>query len=158
MLSIINHYSQPELIASKLYDESTFYKAFIKDLEKCDKEVIIESPYITQARMKLFWPVFDKLHLKNVKIHVMTRDPREHESFMAAQSEAEIRNFEACGINTLICTGHHHRKLAILDRKIVWEGSLNILSQCWSREIMRRIQGEQMAKQMFNFLKLSKYI
>ncbi len=158
MLSIIYHKSQPELTASKLFDEKTFYKALTFDLQKCKKEVIIESPYITKERMKLFWPIFDKLLLRKVKIYIMTRDSSEHEPFMAAQSEAEIRNFEACGVHTLICSGNHHRKLAILDRKILWEGSLNILSQCRSREIMRRIEGETMAKQMFNFLKLSKFI
>ncbi len=158
MFSFRRSQSQPELTASSLFDEKTFYKAFLDDLSRCKEEIIIESPYITQVRMNMLWPVIDKLLLKKLKIYVMTRDPGEHEQFMATQSEAEIRNFEACGVQTLICTGNHHRKIAILDRKILWEGSLNILSQCKSREIMRRIEGEQMAMQMFNFLKLGKFI
>ncbi|MDE2026629.1 MAG: hypothetical protein KGJ07_09155, partial [Patescibacteria group bacterium] len=65
---------------------------------------------------------------------------------------------EEVGIQVLLCRGNHHRKLAILDRKILWEGSLNILSQANSREIMRRIDSEMITKQMFSFIQYSKFI
>jgi len=62
------------------------------------------------------------------------------------------------GVQTFLCSGNHHRKLAIIDRKILWEGSLNILSQNNSREIMRRIEGEAFATELFEFLNLGEYI
>ena len=77
---------------------------------------------------------------------------------MELQSEDAIQRCETLGIQVLLCTGNHHRKLAILDRKIHWEGSLNILSQTWSREIMRSIEGQELALQTFNFLKLEKFL
>ncbi len=107
--------------------------------------------------MKILTPVFKKLLKRNVKIYVITRDPSEHNETMEVQSEEEITKFETMGVQTLLCVGNHHRKLAILDRKILWEGSLNILSQNKSREIMRRIEDEDMAIQMFNFLEFGKY-
>jgi phosphatidylserine/phosphatidylglycerophosphate/cardiolipin synthase-like enzyme len=146
------------LLNSQLYDETTFYQAFIFDLENCRKEVIIESPYITAKRAEMFIPVFNDLLSKGVKIYVMTRDPKEHEESMEQQSEETISLFERMGVQVLLCIGNHHRKLAILDRKILYEGSLNILSQTYSREIMRRIQSEKLTMQMFNFLKLAKFL
>jgi len=143
---------------SKLYDEKSFYPAFIKDLESCKEEVIIESPYITASRMRMLRPVFEKLINKGVKIHIMTRDPKEHEMGMEIQSEEEIRYCEVLGIDVLLCVGNHHRKLAILDGKILWEGSLNILSQTHSREIMRRIYNKETAEEMFQFLRLDRFI
>lgn len=143
---------------SSLYDEKTFYQTFLKDLENCKEEVIIESPYVTSQRMRTFDRIFQKLLKRGVKIYVITRDPQEHDEFMEPQSESEIHNFEVLGINTLLCTGNHHRKLAILDRKILWEGSLNILSQAYSREIMRRIPEEKFAKEMFDFLNLERFL
>jgi len=144
--------------SSKLFDEKSFYQAFIGDLDKCEKEVIIESPFITSERMKGFRSRFKKLLEREVKIYVFTRDPNEHEPSMKAQSEVEIANFERIGVQTFICKGNHHRKLAILDRKTLWEGSLNILSQANSREIMRRVECEEVASQMFEFLKLGRFI
>ncbi len=143
---------------SELHNEKTFYQAFVKDLMSCRKEIIIESPFITTERMNGFRSVFNNILEKGVKIYIFTRDPKEHEWNMALQSEAEIQNFERTGIQTLIALGNHHRKLAILDRKILWEGSLNILSQNNSREIMRRIESERFASEMFNFLRLDKFI
>lgn len=143
---------------SQLYDEKTFYQTFWRDLENCQEEVVIESPYITYQRMKTFDRIFEKLIKKGVKIYFITRDPKEHEVGMEIQSEAVISYCERIGIQVLLCLGNHHRKLAILDRKVLWEGSLNILSQTYSREIMRRIQDDETTMEMFNFLKLSKFL
>ena len=148
----------PELLRSALYDENTFYKAFVNDLDNCRKEVIIECPFITSARISLLQPYFEKLLSVGVKIYIITRDPREHNEVMEDQSEAEISHFEEIGVHVLLCPGNHHRKLAIIDRKILWEGSLNILSQTRSHEIMRRIECKSLSIQMFNFLKLGRYL
>ncbi|MBP6098525.1 MAG: hypothetical protein KA477_00910 [Candidatus Levybacteria bacterium] len=144
--------------SSKLFNEYTFYESFITDLKKCKKEVIIESPFITTGRMNDFRAVFEKILDKDVKIYIFTRDPSEHEVAMAYQAETEIQYFEKIGVQALICTNNHHRKLAILDKKILWEGSLNILSQNKSKEIMRRIEDKEITMQMFEFLNLGKFL
>jgi len=146
------------LMGSELHDERTFYQAFTKDLLKCRKEIIIESPFVTSKRMTFFRPHFQQLINRGVEIYIITRDPLEHTEGYQIQSELEIQEFERIGVHTFLCTGNHHRKLAILDREILWEGSLNILSQTKSREIMRRIRGKEWADQMFHFLQLEKLI
>jgi hypothetical protein len=143
---------------SSLFDEKTFYQTFLRDLGRCQNEVIIESPFITSERMGTFDRIFQKLLNKDVKIYIFTRNPKEHDEFMEPQSEDAIRWCESVGIQVLLCTGNHHRKLAILDRKLLWEGSLNILSQTRSREIMRRIDDEAITKDTFSFLKLYKFL
>lgn len=97
-------------------------------LGACKEEVIIESPFITTDRMKTLKPTLERLIGKGVKVYVITRDPKEHTNGYEIQSEEEIRYFEVLGVQVLLYMGNHHRKLAILDRKLLWEGSLNILS------------------------------
>ncbi len=146
------------MLNSSLFDETTFYQKFTQDLLHASREVVIESPYITRERMIGLFPIFNALIKRDVKVYVITRDPREHMESLENQSESEIRKFEALGVQVLLCTGNHHRKLAILDRKILWEGSLNILSQTKSREIMRRIDDQEATLQMFTFLKLERFL
>ncbi|HET9947198.1 MAG TPA: phospholipase D-like domain-containing protein [Patescibacteria group bacterium] len=146
------------MFKSSLFDEKTFYQTFLEDLKHCTSEVIIESPFITSYRMKTFDRVFQNLLEKGVKIYIITRDPSEHDNGYDIQSEEAVRWCEEIGIQVFLCKGNHHRKLAILDRKILWEGSLNILSQVKSREIMRRIDSEKITLQTFKFLHFSKYI
>ncbi len=78
--------------------------------------------------MKQLYPFFSKLMKKGIRIYIITRSPFEHESKYLFESEFEIQRFENTGIQVLLCDGNHHRKLAIIDREILWEGSLNILS------------------------------
>ena len=146
------------MIKTSLHDEKTFYPHFLSDLEQSQSEVIIESPFITIARMKTLWPVFRRLVARGVKVYIVTRDPREHTDGYDDQSEVEIQEFEAVGIQVLMCTGNHHRKLAIIDRNILWEGSLNILSQTKSREFMRRLEDGGFAVDLFNFIGYEKYM
>ncbi len=143
---------------SVLHDEKTFYKAFLSDLDRATEEIIIESPFITSNRMKMLWPSLRRVYSRGVKVYIITRDPNDHNNGYEIQSESEIEALEALGIQVFLCTGNHHRKLAIIDRKVLWEGSLNILSQIKSREIMRRLNGGGFAGDMFNFLNFGRYI
>ncbi len=158
---MFNLFSSPQSLPqfdSRLYDEKGFYQQFVKDLKTCKHEVIIESPYISTSRMKQLASVFSRLIANGVKVYVITRDPDKHIEEYALQAEQEIRWFESIGVQVIATTNNHHRKLAIIDRKILWEGSLNILSQTNSREIMRRIAGAYYAREMVEFLKLEKFL
>lgn len=141
---------------SKLYDEKGFYGAFVKDLRQAKEEVIIESPFITSGRMRKLFPVFEELIRRDVKVYVVTRDPRQHDYEWAEQAEAEIQRFAVLGVQVIMASNSHHRKLAIIDREVLWEGSLNILSQTNSREFMRRIWGRKYAQELFDFLDLKR--
>lgn len=152
----VNSPSISDCTQSILYDEKTFYNKFWDDLSEAKNEVIIESPYITLPRLNNFKPLLEKLIQKKVKVFVVTRDPSEHDEFMAEQAEIGISYFEAIGVQVLLWEGGHHRKLAIIDRKILWEGSLNILSQRNSREFMRRIEDSKLPNEMYKFLKYDK--
>ncbi|NCT55696.1 hypothetical protein GW755_02505 [bacterium] len=144
---------------SELFNEKTFYKRFLKDLSCSKKEVVIESPYITSSRMETLYPVFQGLLHKNIKIHLITRDPVDHDDeYFRHQSTNEILKCKELWINIVLLRGFHHRKLAIIDKQILWEGSLNILSYSNSLEIMRRIEGISYAKEMFKFLGLKNLI
>ena len=158
MFNLFRQSPQGDLVSSSLFDEKTFYQKFIDDLKQCEKEVIIESPYITNSRAQQLRPIFQRLVDRGVKVYIITRDPREHDANLEVQAEGEIAEFEIMGVQVLLCSGNHHRKLAILDRKILWEGSLNILSQTRSREIMRRMEGGKLAMQMFTFLNLGRVL
>lgn len=143
---------------SSLFDEKTFYHAFLADVDNAQSEVIIESPFITSERMKTLWPTLERAYTRGINIFIITRDPRNHDNVYEKQSEDEIQALEALGIQVLLCIGNHHRKLAIIDREILWEGSLNIPSQIKSRELMRRLEGDGFAVDLFNFIGYQKYL
>ncbi len=142
----------PQTASYILTDENSFYYKFEQDLNRAKQEVIIESPFITVPKMRSLKPMFERLVQRGVAVYVITRHPEEHDSVMAEHSEAGIQYFEKLGVQVLLCRSHH-RKLAIIDRSIVWKGSLNILSHRSSREFMEREESKQKAEALFSFLK-----
>lgn len=145
------------LLTSSLHNQDTFYRAFMRDLAYCDHEAIIESPFITSSRAASLLPIFDKMRSRNIRIVVNTRHPSEHEAPYDTQAWRAIEQMQHLSVEVLF-TGGHHRKLAILDGRVLWEGSLNILSHGSSCEVMRRIESEAMAREMINFIKLKKFL
>lgn len=142
---------------SKLYDQNTFYKAFEHDLKRCKRELIIESPFITTRRMNTLLPLFAKLRKRDVNIVINTRNPTEHDGDYYYQALDAITAMQNQGITVLYTVGHH-RKLAIIDREMFYEGSLNILSYSDSCEIMRRITSPVDAIKLIDFIGLKKYV
>lgn len=159
MLSLFRRSTAPtDLLNSKLYDQDTFYPAFLKDLASCRSEVIIECPFITSRRLKTLLPILDKLKAFKVRVVINTRDPHTHdESYRQDEAYEAISKLQHMGVQVLY-TGNHHRKVAILDRSILYEGSLNILSQNDSCEMMRRIRSTQLAWQMVRFIGIDRLL
>lgn len=147
----------PDLHASDLFDQNTFYKAFEKDLLKCTSELVIESPFITTNRVDSLLLTFKKVRSRGIRIVVNTRHPSEHSTPYDSQAWQAIVVLQNLGIEVLF-TGRLHRKIAIIDQKIVWNGSLNILSQNDSCEIMQRITSKRHAFQLINFTGLTKFL
>lgn len=108
-------------------------------------------------RIKYLLPIFRKLIRRKVRIIVNTKPLDEQDSDYSWQVGECIAMLQELGIEVLI-TGGHHRKLAIIDQQILYEGSLNILSQNDSCEVMCRIYSEQLAEQMINFIGIGKFI
>lgn len=141
------------LLSSRLYDQDTFYPAFEKDLRKARHSVLIESPFITTKRFEYMRPILRKLRSRDVQVIVNTRSPEEHEGEYCYQTASAVNAMHKLGV-TVLFTGKLHRKLAIIDNEILWEGSLNILSQYNSCEIMRRIESEEVASRVLEFTKI----
>jgi len=144
-------------ISSRLYNNETFYVAFTSDLRNAKRSVIIESPFITAKRMNGMTLILRGLRRAGVSIIVNTRNPDEHDAEYAAQAVRAISTMQDMGF-TVLYTVKHHRKLAIIDGELLWEGSLNILSQNDSCEIMRRIDSVPLALQMMKFIGVDRYL
>lgn len=146
-----------DLLTSKLFDDTTFYKAFLNDLKHCKKEVIIESPYITTARVATLVPILRKLVKKGVRVRINTRFPGHHDELLRIQAWMSTKTLKQIGVKVYFYYDYHHRKISVIDSRTLYEGSLNILSQGHSSEIMRRIESEQLTKQMIKFLRLRRW-
>ncbi len=159
MLNLLRRNQSPlDLLTSKLFNEETFYPVFTKDLNKCSHEVIIESPFVTNRRLSQLLPTLQRLKDRKVRVIINTRDPIEHDDeYHRGAAHTAIAALQRIGVQVLYTAGHH-RKIVILDRQILYEGSLNVLSQNDSCEVMRRVESSQLAWQMARFVGIDKFL
>ena len=147
-----------KLLGSQLFNDQTFYKSFSKDIKHAQKSIIIESPFMTERRATQFCKQFDKLRKEDVKVRVNTRLPYDHDTTtLQVQGWKAAKLLKNHGVKVCFYRDMRHRKLAIIDSAILWEGRLNILSQGHSKEVMRRTVSTSMCKQMLNFTGMSRW-
>jgi phosphatidylserine/phosphatidylglycerophosphate/cardiolipin synthase-like enzyme len=145
-----------ELQKCNLYNEKTFYREFTRDMLKAKKEIIIYSPFVTKFRSDFFRHTFTELRRRNISIFIFTRPLEEHDYLMRSEISCALKDYEELGILITYLPGFVHEKLAIIDREILWEGSLNILSQRTSREMMRKTTDKDSTMQVMTYLGLNK--
>lgn len=159
MFNIFNKRNKEIVInesVTKLFDEHGFYPAISEDIKSANKSVIIESPYITIRRSREFTRLVDK-NCRGISIVIYTRNPMHHDGNLIYESIEGIKILRNSGIKVITCNDMRHRKIAIIDDSIIWEGSLNMLSQNGSKEIMRRSVSNELAEQMKHFLSIKWY-
>jgi hypothetical protein len=146
-----------DLLKSGLFDEQLFYKTFIKDIKHAKSSILIESPFMTERKALQFARLFKSMSRRGVVIRVNTRNPRHHDRFLEVQAWKALYILRDCGVKVRTYNDLRHRKLSIIDDEVLWEGSLNILSQNNSKEIMRRSESGTLCKQMLKFTKANNW-
>lgn len=136
---------RPENIGSN-YDDIDFWIAFHNDLAKANSELIIFSPYLTNDRLGKLHLKFSQLLSKGIRISVITLSPNDRLQLKGATEV--VSKLKAMNITVKFRDGMHE-KIAIIDRKIEWSGSLNILSHNSRKEYMKRFEGENTVKELF---------
>lgn len=140
---------------SSLYNQDSYYMALTKDLNRAREFVVIESPFMTYSRTALLAPVLQKLVARGVAVLVNTKPIDEHNEHMASQAQESIGLLQSVGVKVLMTVGHH-RKLVVID-DVLYEGSLNTLSQFDSCEIMRRMHDRLAVNDTLRFIGLERW-
>lgn len=147
-----------EYVENDLFDEKTFYKALTNDMLAAKKEVIIYSPFVSKYRTDFLKPTIEKLIERNILVFFFTRPVEEYEPMIRPQIECALKRFEELGVCIFYHGRYIHQKVAIIDREVLWEGSLNILSHRASNELMRRIPNGDAAMRVMSCLGINQSV
>ena len=127
------------------------------DLRKARKSVIIEIPLLRVARVEEFIPIFHRLKKCGMEILLNTKPLKEHNEIYKLQAQKTLSLLQSVGVDVLF-TVKHHRRLAIIDRQVIYEGNLNTISYHDGCEIMRRTVSVIETKMLIDFIGLNKFM
>lgn len=127
----------PEVV--QVFNESNFYQTFLDDLANAKALVVLQSPFITHKRWSQLSSDFRSCVNRHVCICVFVQDQGDSAEFQNCLSH--LRN---AGLHVNV---RHsiHEKVAVIDERVLWDGSLNILSHRNTCERMSRIVSREMA-------------
>lgn len=132
------------------FTEANFYPAFEADVRSARKQVVILSPFVTRRRIDTLVVPLRALVDSGVRVDVITRGWGSQGTAMDNQDEC-IDYLKGTGVN-VITNRNMHEKVAIIDKKVLWHGSLNILSHRNSTESMLRVESPAMVAETGHLL------
>ncbi len=137
--------------ASIIFDKDNFLPVFSSDVRNAKREIVIVSPFVSQWRSNQMLPLLQEAINNKIKVIILTRPA---ESF---KNKEEIKPvFEKLKEEhiSLIFQSGIHQKFAVIDHKISWYGSINLLSYGRSQESMMRIESGHIAGELLRSMEM----
>ena len=130
-----------------IFDNTTFLPAYQNDLLTASREILIVSPFITRRRVSQMRPFLVAARERGVKVVVVTRPASDFREKDRASLKETLLLFDAAGVS-VVFKSSIHQKFAIFDQKIVWYGSINLLSFGRSEESIMRLDNPSIADEL----------
>ncbi|RMG51167.1 MAG: hypothetical protein D6717_13180, partial [Gammaproteobacteria bacterium] len=121
------------------FTEGTFYPAFAQDLKRANKSIVILSPFMTGPGVARWVDALRAAVERGVQVRVVTRPAKEFGGGGTAEVAELVRGLRKIGV-VVDLRARMHEKIACVDDRILWHGSLNILSHRDTSESMLRLE------------------
>ena len=138
-------------VVNSIFDATSYNLAFRRDLEEANKEIIISSPLINQNKINDFINVIKSKQEGGVVVSIVTLSPKIYLMDKSKNIEKMIKELENNAIN--VCKKESmHEHFAIIDREIVWYGSMNLLSKEKEDDNLIRIKNKETALELMEIV------
>lgn len=139
--------------ASGAFNEGSFYSAFLADIARVRDSLLILSPFATRMGAGRWVDAFRAAMSRGVRLRVITRPPAEWGGGTTDEVYELVRDLLDTGV-AVDLRHKMHEKIAIIDGRVLWHGSLNILSHRDTHESMLRIESPEACKQVSKFISM----
>ncbi|MDP4175951.1 MAG: DEAD/DEAH box helicase family protein, partial [Bacteroidota bacterium] len=136
-----------------IFDKNNFLPVFNDDIIHGRKEIFIVSPYISNRRAEQLLHLMKIALANSAKVTVVIK-PYEDYKGRGQQALAELlENLTKAGIRIIIKAGIH-QNFAIIDQRIIWYGSINVLSFGNEDENIMRFESNNVANELMRGLEI----
>ena len=136
-------HNQPDKI-SMIYDVNSFEPVIKNDFAEAKKEILIVSPYLRKKRTDAILEWLQEPLQADVSITVITRPAESYNDRKQIQECIESLQTSVA----VISKPNIHQKFIIIDNRLVWYGSINLLSYGSSEESMMRLESRELAGEL----------
>jgi superfamily II DNA or RNA helicase len=130
-----------------IFDKDNFLPVFNQDINAAKKEILIVSPFVRKMRTLQMTKHLKVALEKNARILVVTRPKEDFKPKDHAIIQRTLNLLTDCGAN-VVFKSNIHQKFAVMDQKVVWYGSINLLSYGSAQESIMRIESVNIANEL----------
>jgi superfamily II DNA or RNA helicase len=130
-----------------IFDKSNFLPVYNNDIVAAQREILIVSPFVTRRRtVQMMQHIEVALHNK-VKVIVVTRPMEDFGGKEPAALQGTLDLLQSAGVSVVL-RSNIHQKFALIDQRIVWYGSINLLSFAGAEESIMRLESPNIASEL----------
>ena len=130
-----------------IFDKSNFLPVYTNDMINAAREILIVSPFVTKRRTLQMMQHL-KIALENkVKVIVITRPIEDFKDKDTSALQGTLDFLKVSGV-VLVFKSNIHQKYAVIDQRIVWYGSINLLSFGSAEESIMRLDSPSIANEL----------
>ena len=137
----------PDAPTNIIFNKDNFFPVYLRDITVASKYLLIVSPFVTKKRMLQMKVHFNDLLKNQVKITIITRPADDYAEDRRTMLMNLFSAIDADGIQ-MVYKSNIHQKFAIIDNKITWYGSINLLSFGYSEESIMRLESSSIAREL----------
>ncbi|WP_338483793.1 AAA domain-containing protein [Streptomyces sp. SCSIO 75703] len=130
---------------TEIHDERDFYRTFTDEIRHARHSLWLWAPWVAK-RLASLLPELRAAAGRGVRINVFIRDDTDQLQKKPANQKliADLRTVA----HVVVPMNVMHQKIAVIDERTVMIGSLNALSQSWTREVMLTMRGAHFARRL----------
>ena len=137
-------------VANSIFDSQNYFDVFEKDVVSASKSIVISSPSFSFKKVNWLCAESEHLQLRGVSVVVLTLDPEDYPEDGRDQYKSHIEHLISAGVNVI--TRHKYReRFAIIDKSLVWYGSMTLLSNEKEDDSLMRISNPAIAEELLEF-------
>lgn len=133
-----------------IFDKDNFISVYSTDVLNATNEITIVSPFVTKKRTIQMSAGLQQAIQNGVAVTIVTRPAEEYNPKDIGSWNEAIAILKNIGV-TLLFKPKIHQKFAVIDQKIVWYGSINLLSFGTSEESMMRLVSINVAYELLKY-------
>jgi len=137
--------------ANIIFDNTNFFPVYHNDLMNAGREVIIVSPFVTRRRALQMLPTLEAALAKRVSVVVVTRPADTYKEKNRLVLKESLSSLQASWVR-LVFRANIHQKFAVIDQKVVWYGSINLLSYGSAQESLMRLASPNIAQELLQVI------
>jgi len=137
-----------------LFDNHSFLSTFAKDIEMARHEIVICSPFLRNVRVAKMMKILSCAQINRVRVVVLTRPAVEYKLSEQPVVATMIQTLTDAGYK-VITKSNIHQKFAVIDQKIAWYGSINLMSFGTAAESIMRLESIEISGELLDGVKRS---